>query len=188
MQAQQQAERVLGAVEVHLAANLPSGVSKRQLNGFVRRYRPQLLEILVQALLAKAGSRSPEAELWTPAKRTQANLAAMRLLAEAGEAGERRLTAEERRIVARYSGWGGLSIDKVRDKLPEGFPAPEARGLIHEYYTPSAVTREVARVVAPLLPDLRTNGRLRVLEPSAVFFASRSSFDVAAARSRRTAA
>ena len=162
MQARKQAEHVLGAVERVMAANLPSGVSPHQFDGFVHRYRPQLLDILVQALLARAPG--PTAELWTPAKRTQANVAAMRLLAEAGE---RRLTAEERQIVACYSGWGGLSIDTVRDKLPKGFPAPEARGLIHEYYTPSAVTREVARVVAPLLPELRTRGRLRVLEPSA---------------------
>jgi hypothetical protein len=63
---------------------------------------------------------------------------------------------------------GRLSIEAVADQIPVGFPAPEARGLIHEYYTPTSVAREVARVVRPLLPRLpNEDGDVLAFEPSA---------------------
>jgi hypothetical protein len=78
------------------------------------------------------------------------------------------MTTEDTRILAAYSGWGGLSIDAVKDHFPAGFPVPEARGLIHEYYTPGRVAAEVARVVRPLLPTLAgDDGVVLALEPSA---------------------
>ncbi|MCB9673356.1 MAG: N-6 DNA methylase, partial [Alphaproteobacteria bacterium] len=79
-----------------------------------------------------------------------------------------RLSATDRRTLAGYSGWGGLSIAKAKSQFPTGFPAPEVRGLIHEYYTPSKVTAEVARVVRPLLPELAgPGGTVLALEPAA---------------------
>ena len=101
---------------------------------------------------------------WTVAKRTAANLLAMKLVAEKRPEA---LTYDDRRAIAAYSGWGGLSIRAIADKVPPGFPLPEERGLIHEYYTPTRVAREVARVVAPLLPDLEVDGVVNALEPSA---------------------
>jgi len=78
------------------------------------------------------------------------------------------MTAADRRVVAGYSGWGGLSIEGAAAQFPPGFPVPEARGLIHEYYTPSKVTAEVARVVKPLLPEIGgDDGVILALEPSA---------------------
>ncbi len=96
---------------------------------------------------------------------TAANLAAMRLAATRRPED---LTAADRATLAAYSGWGGLSIQAVAAEFPPGFPAPEARGLIHEYYTPTLVAREVARVIRPLLSDLpKVDGALLALEPSA---------------------
>jgi predicted RNA methylase len=78
------------------------------------------------------------------------------------------MTAEDRATLAAYSGWGGLSIQAVAAKFPTGFPMLEERGLIHEYYTPTKVAREVARVIRPLLPELpKADGALLALEPSA---------------------
>jgi hypothetical protein len=78
------------------------------------------------------------------------------------------MTAEDRRALAAYSGWGGLSIEGASKQFPLGFPAPEPRGLIHEYYTPTRVAREVARVIRPLVDDLPDDeGVVLALEPSA---------------------
>ena len=108
--------------------------------------------------------RPPDAR--TPAWRTKANLAAIKLLA-AKENGGGALTRAEREVVAGYSGWGGLSIDAVRDDVPEGW-TPETFGLIHEYYTPTAIADSIARVLCPFLPSLvGSDGVLRALEPSA---------------------
>ncbi|MBK7828377.1 SNF2-related protein [Nannocystis sp.] len=100
----------------------------------------------------------------TKAWRTEANLQAMRLVL-AKEPGE--LTTEDLQIIAQYSGWGGLSIDRVRKLLPPDF-VPEAFGLIHAYYTPTVITESIAELLCPLLPELAGNdGVVRALEPSA---------------------
>ena len=168
-------DQLLDRIAVAVRGNLPRGISPAYLDGFLARHRRTLVGVLERELRARrtrSGAdkrRVPNTdappELWTPAKRTAANLAAMRVAASTPPD---QLTADDRRVLARYSGWGGLSIDKVRDRFPAGFPAPEARGLIHEYYTPSKVTDEVARVLRPLLPDLAgTDGDVLTLEPSA---------------------
>jgi hypothetical protein len=100
----------------------------------------------------------------TKAWRTEANLQAMRLVI-AKEPGE--LTTEDLQILAQYSGWGGLSIERVRKLLPPDF-VPESFGLIHEYYTPTVITEWIAELLCPLLPELAGNdGVVRALEPSA---------------------
>ena len=100
----------------------------------------------------------------TKAWRTEANLQAMRLVL-AKEPGE--LTTEDLRILAQYSGWGGLSIERVQKMLPPDF-MPESFGLIHEYYTPTIITEAIAELLCPLLPELAGNdGVVRALEPSA---------------------
>jgi hypothetical protein len=56
----------------------------------------------------------------------------------------------------------------LASQFPAGFSAPEPRGLIHEFYTPTKVAAEVARVVRPLVPELpKVDGRVLALEPSA---------------------
>jgi hypothetical protein len=104
---------------------------------------------------------STSIELQAPAERTRANLAAARLLVRGAP-----FSPDDQATLALYSGWGGLSIDKIRDQWPSGLPQPEKRGLIHEYYTPLRVWQEVVRVLLPLIPGLHGDDVLRVLEPS----------------------
>jgi hypothetical protein len=96
--------------------------------------------------------------------RTEANLQAMRLVM-AKEPGE--MTLGDLQILTRYSGWGGLSIDKVQDQFPADL-VPESFGLIHEYYTPTVIADSLAEVLCPFLPELAgRDGIVRALEPSA---------------------
>jgi predicted RNA methylase len=102
----------------------------------------------------------------TAAARRDANLKAMWLAADL-EAQPRPLSNDDRLVLAAYSDWGGIGIQKSADKFPPGFPVPEARQLIHAYFTPPAVCAEIARLVRPLLPDLvATDGRVHALEPA----------------------
>ena len=112
----------------------------------------------------------PVAEVRKARDRVAANLEAMRVLAgfRVGESP----TPAEREALAGYSGWGGLSLAAAKGPLRQfkgRLPIPEERGLIHEYYTPAAVCREVVRVLQPFVGTLpRTeDGRLLGLEPSA---------------------
>jgi hypothetical protein len=96
--------------------------------------------------------------------RTEANLEAMQtvLTVKPGE-----LTGADLQKIARYSGWGGLSIESVQDRIPKEL-VPESFGLIHEYYTPTAIADAIVELLCPLLPELAGNdGVLRALEPSA---------------------
>jgi len=164
------AEQLLDRIAVAVRQALPPGISPAYLDAFLARQRPVLVAVLQRHLDARKAPAPFDddalpADEWTASRRTKANLAAMRLAASKS-AGQ--MTSEDRRVLASYSGWGGLSIDKVRDQFPEGFPVPEARGLIHEYYTPTRVALEVARVVQPLLPGLvNEDGEIPALEPSA---------------------
>lgn len=116
---------------------------------------------------AEAAEDNMPPELWSPSKRTAANLKAMQVLAAFNPGTAR---TEEFDAMRLYSGWGGLSIDAVADRFPPGLPVPESKALVHEYYTPSLVTQEVARVIRPLmagLPAEGEDGKVIALEPSA---------------------
>ncbi|TNE90358.1 MAG: hypothetical protein EP330_08565 [Deltaproteobacteria bacterium] len=174
-------EVLLDVIGGHMRANRPPELSAQYVDGWLERYRPQLLQVLADALpriqerqrQAQGGQQVSseahalvEADLWTPAKRTQANLAAMEVAAKRrADAGS--VSPAERQILARYSGWGGLSLTALGGKLPADFPVPEARGLIHEFYTPTKVVQAVAAMLEPLLDGLRgSDGMVRALEPS----------------------
>jgi hypothetical protein len=167
--------RVLTAVE----ASPPDGVTQGQVQSFRRRRAPELVlstEAQLQPyrakIVAKMGGKASSArgaalepELWSAAKRTSANIAAMELAASKPPAS---MTNSDLQVLGRYSGWGGLSLTKAAGRFPKGFPAPEERGLIHEFYTPTAVVREIARVLGPVRDGLpRHAGQLHVLEPAA---------------------
>lgn len=168
-------DRVLQAVE----KTPPAGVSAADVRSFRRRraagltaelelnlvpFRSQIEQRLARSS-GKPGATELEPELWSKAKRTAANLAAMGLAASKPPSA---MTRADLGVLGRYSGWGGLSIERIRNQVPAGFPVPEARGLIHEYYTPTAVVREIARVLQPHVAALpRPDGALQVLEPSA---------------------
>ena len=173
------AEALFTRMSALVAANLPRGITPTYYQAFVRRNRTQLVAILDHQLRARgtrsrptrypSGTQSPAVpdvpDLWSTSKRTAANLDAMALAARKTPA---EMTDADRAVLAAYSGWGGLSIQRVADRFPTGFPVPEARGLIHEFYTPTKVAREVARVVRPLVLDLpRADGVVLALEPAA---------------------
>jgi hypothetical protein len=152
------AETLIDLVSQVLRTRPPQGITGEYVDGFFRRNRAALVQSL-------RGKLEAPPEQSTASKRTAANLAAMRVAASTPA---NKLTAADRKVVAGYSGWGGLSIAKAKSRFPSGFPLPDARGLIHEYYTPSKVTDEVARVVRPLLAQLSgPDGKVRTLEPSA---------------------
>lgn len=102
-------------------------------------------------------------EAWTQGQRTRANLEAMQLVHDKRPED---MTPDDRRKLAAYSGWGGLSIAKNRDRFPPDMML-EDFGLIHEYYTPKRVADAIAQAICPLLPALGTAGKIRALEPSA---------------------
>jgi superfamily II DNA or RNA helicase len=171
------AAQLLDAIVPIVRTRLPRGVDVDYLDDFLGRNRVAL-EAVIEQNLGPLLSRMQTAnrpfapdedipEFWTAAKRTAANIAAMATAAKLYA--ERRLpSADERAVLAGYSGWGGLSIQAASGKFPAGFPVPEERGLIHEFYTPTKVAREVARVVAPLVHALPHDGEtVHALEPSA---------------------
>ena len=156
-----QAELLFERLVTVVRAQLPHGVRPGDLDAFVSRYQATLVSLIAQRL---ASREAGEAEHWTASKRTRANLLAMHALTKDGDL----RTSEDIAALRAYSGWGGLSIRAIQDKVPEGVPVPEARGLIHEFYTPSKVCAAVAQAIGPLLGELReTDGSLLALEPSA---------------------
>jgi superfamily II DNA or RNA helicase len=170
------AARLLDTLVPIIRTRLPRGVDVDYLDAFLDRNRFALEAVIEQNLgpllsRMQAANRIPLdeeiPEFWTVAKRTAANIAAMATAANLYA--QRRLpTTDERSVLAGYSGWGGLSIQAAAGKFPQGFPIPEERGLIHEFYTPSKVAREVARVVGPLVDALPMDGdTVHALEPSA---------------------
>ena len=171
------AAQLLDAVVPIVRTRLPRGVDVDYLDDFVDRNR-SLLEQVIEQNLGPMLRRMEAAnnasfvqedipELWTAARRTAGNIAAMATAANL-YAQKRAPNHDERTVLAGYSGWGGLSIEHAAGKFPPGFPQPESRGLIHEFYTPSKVAKEVARLVAPLVPSLPHDGpTVHALEPSA---------------------
>ncbi|HND31340.1 MAG TPA: N-6 DNA methylase, partial [Myxococcota bacterium] len=178
---------LLDAIFPQMRLALPPELPTAYFDAFVRRSRPRLLALLERLL--QVGPVDDLPELWTARKRSDANLQAMNLLAQLAnvvQPGQTRAglpigwqdhfsqihlrtpAEPERRILMQYSGWGGLSIEAAASRFAAGIPHPEERGLIHEYFTPTRVTREVARVISPLLPGLLdSSGAIHALEPSA---------------------
>ena len=155
------------AVLMHL---LRKGVARGYIEDYLQRTRLRWVSAIDQV---RYGREIPP-EALTTATRTRANLEAIAILRALAQA-PRALTVGERQAVLRYSGWGGLSINRVRSQVPQDLDdagqllwLPDAAGLLHEYYTPSRLCQEVARVVQPLLAELAAeDGIVRALEPSA---------------------
>jgi len=123
------AETLVDQISTVVRTHLPPGVTAADLDGFLARNRAALVALVDQQLAARAGrpragsSSSAEAppDLWSAGQRTSANLAAMRIAASKRPAD---LTDDDRRSLAAYSGWGGLSLEGAAKQLPAGFPAP----------------------------------------------------------------
>lgn len=119
---------------------LPRGVDVDDLDDFLDRNRVAL-EAVIEQDLGPLLSRMQAAnrpfapyedipEVWAAAKRTAANIAAMTTASKLYA--ERRFPrAEERAVLAGYSGWGGLSIQAASGKFPPArhrAPRRRARG------------------------------------------------------------
>lgn len=161
---ERQVARVRGRLQEARRRGMPVP-SDAALEDFIARNRLTILRGLTELLAQREPPIDPgQPDAWTESRRTAANLEAMQLLASK-PAGS--LTVEDRRVLARYSGWGGLSIDKAQAAFPPSLQV-DTRGLIHEYYTPSPLVAEIARVTRPLLADLvGLDGVIRAIEPSA---------------------
>ncbi|MBK7828636.1 hypothetical protein [Nannocystis sp.] len=115
-------------------ASLPPGIPPAYFDAFVVRMRPTL-ESIVGAWFERRQARRDQAlppESMTKASRTRRNLEAMRIVATRRP---QDMSADERRAVLGYSGWGGLSIEAVMDQFPPGM-VPSDFALAHEYFTP----------------------------------------------------
>ena len=92
-------------------STLPERFTPDIVAGFVRRNRAALLQVVAQVMRGH------------------------RLTVAAKDPSD--MTPDDHAVLERYSGWGGLSIERVKSTLPPDL-VPETFGLIHEYYTPSA--------------------------------------------------
>lgn len=156
-----------GNIRFALLADLASKAAAeygRSPREFLAHYlKPDLRRQLIpQADKIAHKFRYPRPEMpRTPAARTRANLEAISVLSSAGN----QLTKAEAEALFKFSGWGGLSLEKVADKIPDEW-RQDSYSLLHEWYTPIEVADSVAEVVSPFLPSDQ-NGLLTGLEPSA---------------------
>ena len=174
-----QGQRLLDRMVPMMRARLPDDIGPDYLDGFIARNRAELVSMFADflakraaKLAARGAAPAPEAasvpvpagapSTWSARERTRVNLAAMQFLAD----GRQVRTDADRALLRGYSGWGGLSLAKVAASFPPGFPVPEARGLVHEYYTPLRGWRAVLdHVLGPGGP-LHGESSVRALEPS----------------------
>jgi len=152
------------ALVANVAAKRPGGLAPRLVAAYFRRERPRLLPLL-DKLAPYYEIPRPKIPT-TPKARTTANLAALDLLV-AIDGGEKVGLRKASRILGQFSGWGGLSIEKNKDRFPPDY-IQEVIALAHEWYTPYSVTDAIARTLAPYLQGISDRtGRLKCLEPSA---------------------
>ena len=133
---QASAESIFTRMSALVAANLPRGITPTYYQAFVRRNRAQLVSILDRQLRARGTRPRPTgypsctqspaipdvSDLWSSSKRAAANLDAMALAARRTPA---EMNTADRAVLAAYSGWGGLSIQRVADRfMPFGGQPP----------------------------------------------------------------
>lgn len=161
------AERAIAALSARLRLLRAAGLTPKPIDRVVKKTEPLPVDKenapTPEELLAELESARDLRYLRSAAERTEANLRAIRVL-DRPHADQK---ANWRELMG-YSGWGGLSLDGVRDVLPQRW-TPDTSSLVHEYYTPSSVGLAIARVLRPWVPALpRTaDGFVMALEPSA---------------------
>lgn len=169
---------LIDRIEAALLTAPPAGLNREYICGFFERLGPALRDEVAEIVAGRESAGRPvpatarptrfqwPADTTTVGARARDNIAAMEVLVARGK---KPLTDAERLIVARYSGWGGLKLSQYLSLFPADFPVPEARGLLHEYYTPTRVWSAVARALEPHQADIPVDddGVLHALEPSA---------------------
>ena len=159
------AEQTLATMRRVITARLPDEAAWFDRNqGILSRITEDLADRLLATApsIVSAEESSLPPDLRSAADRTAANIRAMLIVAR-GTA----VLPEERDILRQYSGWGGLSLKGLENRLPPEW-LPEKRALIHEYYTPTIVARSIAESLRPRLLNLtREEGTVTALEPSA---------------------
>lgn len=150
-----------------------------QLIGLISRQRPELsqwastyegivLLLVRSAIQGLAEPASPplsrEAMPYvldlprTPAERMKTNIAAINLVARGTPP-----SAEERLILQRYTGNGGLSLEKLAEHVPAEW-VPKQKALVDEFYTPPGLCLSIASTVAALTGGAGLEGE--ALEPA----------------------
>lgn len=124
---------------------------------WLRRYRDVMVLFADIAMQQSALDSEQTVSPTRASERIAANIQAARIAMQPGQA-----TRAQRIALLQYSGFGGLSLKSFKDQVPADlFPTPKS--LIDEYYTPLAVTREVARTIARVKGPIQGIG----LEPAA---------------------
>ena len=157
------ATQTLATMRNVVTARLPEEAPWFDRNqGILGRITEDIAERLLAAQPAiQTEESSLPPDLRSAADRTAANIRAMLIVARGTT-----ILPEERDLLRQYSGWGGLSLKGLENRLPTAW-LPEKRALIHEYYTPTVVARSIAESLRPRLLDLAQDGTVTALEPSA---------------------
>jgi hypothetical protein len=150
-----------------------------QLIGLISRHRPELSQwastyegivlLLVRSAIqgvAEPASLTLSREAMpyvldlprTPAERMRTNIAAINLVARGTPP-----NAEERLILQRYTGNGGLSLEKLAEHVPAEL-VPKPKALVDEFYTPPGLCLSIASTVAALTGGAGLEGD--ALEPA----------------------
>jgi len=144
------------------SAKKVDGLSPNTIARYLRSNTPRLSQMMEP--LVPFYEIQPPIDLTSSAKRRDANIEAMRLL-ERLDGGETLSTRLQHKVLGQFSGWGGLSLERVAHELPY---AQDSIGLAHEWYTPTGLTDAVADALQPFLPELADRrGRIKALEPAA---------------------
>ncbi|MCA9695871.1 MAG: hypothetical protein KC636_40210, partial [Myxococcales bacterium] len=155
---------LLGTLTEIVADKSPAGLSPAEVRAYVSTNYERFIKVLEPLVPVYSLPRPPIPE--TRSDRTRANVAALELLARI-DGGDQVGDREAANILGQYTGWGGLSIEENSHRFPDGYEV-DPYALAHEFYTPRWLADEIARVLCPIVYDLRDGrGRLNALEPSA---------------------
>lgn len=122
-----------------------------QLYEWAYKFR-DLLRIVVEAVVEGLQDKQvPTAALpmftrimpRTVGERLTANAAAINLAASHPAGG--RLTGEQRLILQRYTGNGGISLDRLAELVPAEW-LPTRKAMLDEFFTPHEICEEIARI------------------------------------------
>jgi predicted RNA methylase len=140
------------------------------LQAWAHKYA-EILKLLVRSIVGSLGqakeladepaSTGPLPTDWprTAGERLAANVTAIRIVASG-----RTPTEAERGALLRYTGNGGLSLERLAEQVPAEW-IPDSKALVDEYFTPPALAVALAALLVAIVPLSTLSGP--ALEPSA---------------------